>query len=237
MRNTFAKTAAAVLAAALLTACSGQSASSAAPADDAKAVQNKETSITDAASSDGSEEETEPETWHSEADGIHFDIDFREYPQTSSGLGYIENQDDIALAAGATWQTTQTLYGFDPLECKDVMQLPQTLSDCMLSSLAQANWNGKYTGSEVDRTLEITKTESVTTENGYEACRFEGSYQFEGYVDYQDHSFTVVGYTVPLKQSGYPVYVLAADMSDDQANTGSLDKIAHDCIASLRETA
>ena len=237
MRNIFAKTAVSVLAAALLTACGGRSASSAASADDAKTAQSKETSIADTAASEGNEEETASETWRSEADGIHFDIDFREYPQTSSGLGYIENLNDIALAAGATWQTTQTLYGFDPLECKDVMQLPQTLTDCMLSSLAQANWNGKYTGSEVDRTLEITKAESVTTENGYEACHFEGSYQFEGYVDYQDHSFTVVGYTVLLKQSGYPVYVLSADMSDDQANTGSLDKIAHDCIASLRETA
>lgn len=232
-KNIIAKTAALTLAAMLLTACGGQSTDSAVPSAATETVQSTTASTT----VNEKNEEPTPETWRSEADGIKFDIDFRESPQTSSAIGYIENKNDIALAAGTTWQTTQDLYGFDPLECKDVMQLPQTLTDCMLSSLTQANWNGKYTGSEVDRALEITKTEIITTKNGYDACRFEGNYQFEGYVDYKDHSFAVVGYTVFLNQSGYPMYVIAADMSDSQSNVDQLDNIALNCISSLRETA
>ena len=71
-----------------------------------KITHSKETSIADTAASEDSEE-VSPKTWRAEADRIKFNIDFRESPQTSFGIGYIENQNDIALVVGTAWQATQ----------------------------------------------------------------------------------------------------------------------------------
>lgn len=238
MKNIFAKTAAATLAAALLTACGGQSASSAAPTSVAQSTaQSSAAQAAAGAAENESDDDIQPKTWISTATDIQFNIDFREYPQTSSGEGYVENINEIALAVGVSDSSTSMIYNADVSGISDAVQAPEILNPCFLSILKKTRWNGDNTGGEMNQTFTLNKAESAGTENEYELCRFEGTYSLDTHKDDKTHSFAVVGYTILLKQSGYPVYVLAADMSDDQANTGSLDKIAHDCIASLRETA
>ncbi len=237
MKKILTTAAAAALAATLLTACGGQQAASTVPESSAQNSQSLNTESIQDTDNKKSEESISEKTWQSTADDIRFNIDFRKAPQTSCGVGYIENIDNVPLAIGVANSATKILYGFDPLEYSDVTQMPNLLAQAFVDSLGRAERNGDYTGVELNRQVVLSKVENVGTENGYDLCRFEGSYQFTGYVDNQEYSFPVVGYTVLLKQSGYPVYVIAADMSDDQANAKNLDKIAHDCIASLRETA
>lgn len=237
MRNSFAKTATAVLAASLLTACGGQSASSAAPTSVVQSTAQS-TAVQAAAGTEesGKENDIQPKTWNCTASDTEFQIDFREYPMESAGEGYIENLNEIALGVGSSNSMTSMVYGVDPTTISDPAQAPELLNPCFLGLLGKSQWNGIRTAGEMNQTFTLNKAESAGTENEYELCRFEGTYSLDTHKDDKNHSFAVVGYTVLLKQSGYPVYVLAADMSDDQANTGSLDKIAHDCIASLRET-
>lgn len=238
MKKRIVKSAAAVLAAAMLTACGGQSASSAAPTAGAQSA--APSSTVQAAEEQTSQitQQTSEKTWKSTGKDIEFNIDFREYPQTSSGEGYVENLDGIALAAGASGTTTSMVYeGVDVSNFTDPTQVPETLTPCFVELLGKTRWNGDNTGGEMNQTVTVDKVESAGEENGYALCRFEGTYSLDTHKDDKTHYFKIVGYTVLLHQSGYPVYVLAADMTDEQSHTGELDKIAYDCISSLRETA
>lgn len=238
MKKRIVQSAAAVLAAAMLTACGGQSASSAAPTAGAQSA--GQSSTVQAAEEQTSQitQQNSEKTWKSTGKDIEFNIDFREYPQTSSGEGYVENLDGIALAAGASGTTTSMVYeGVDVSNFTDPTQVPEVLTPCFVEILGNARWKGDNTGGAMNQTVTVDKVESAGEENGYALCRFEGTYSFNTYTDDKVHSFALVGYTVLLQQSGYPVYVLAADMTDEQSHTGELDKIAHDCISSLRETA
>ena len=238
MKNKIVKSATAVLAAAMLTACGGQSASS--PASAAGAQSTGQSSAMQAAEEQTGQttQQTSEKTWKSTAKDIKFNIDFREYPQTSSGEGYVENLDGIALAIGASDSMTSMVYeGVDVSNFTDPTQVPEALNPCFVELLGRSRWNGDNTTGEMNQTVTVDKVESAGEENGYALCRFEGTYSFNTYTDDKVHSFALVGYTVLLHQSGYPVYVLAADMTDEQSHTGELDKIAHDCISSLRETA
>ena len=237
MKNKIVKSATAVLAAAMLTACGGQSASSAAPT--AGAQSEAQSSAVQAAEEQTGQttQQTSEKTWKSTGKDIEFNIDFREYPQTSSGEGYVENLDGIALAAGASSYITNIVYELDASSFTDPTQVPEVLTPCFVEILGNARWKGDNTGGAMNQTVTVDKVESAGEENGYALCRFEGTYSFNTYTDDKVHSFALVGYTVLLHQSGYPVYVLAADMTDEQSHTGELDKIAHDCISSLRETA
>lgn len=237
MKKRIVKSATAVLAAAMLTACGGQSASSAAPT--AGAQSEAQSSAVQAAEEQTSQttQQTSEKTWKSTGKDIEFNIDFREYPQTSSGEGYVENLDGIALAAGASSYITNIVYELDASSFTDPTQVPEVLTPCFVEILGNARWKGDNTGGAMNQTVTVDKVESAGEENGYALCRFEGTYSFNTYTDDKVHSFALVGYTVLLQQSGYPVYVLAADMTDEQSHTGELDKIAHDCISSLRETA
>ena len=129
------------------------------------------------------------------------------------------------------------MYELDASSFTDPTQVPEVLTPCFVEILGNARWKGDNTGGAMNQTVTVDKVESAGEENGYALCRFEGTYSFNTYTDDKVHSFALVGYTVLLHQSGYPVYVLAADMTDEQSHTGELDKIAHDCISSLRETA
>ena len=237
MKKRIVKSATAVLAAAMLTACGGQSASSAAPT--AGAQSEAQSSAVQAAEEQTGQttQQTSEKTWKSTGKDIEFNIDFREYPQTSSGEGYVENLDGIALAAGASSYITNIVYELDASSFTDPTQVPEVLTPCFVEILGNARWKGDNTGGAMNQTVTVDKVESAGEENGYALCRFEGTYSFNTYTDDKVHSFALVGYTVLLHQSGYPVYVLAADMTDEQSHTGELDKIAHDCISSLRETA
>ena len=237
MKKRIVKSATAVLAAAMLTACGGQSASSAAPT--AGAQSEAQSSAMQAAEEQTGQttQQTSEKTWKSTGKDIEFNIDFREYPQTSSGEGYVENLDGIALAAGASSYITNIVYELDASSFTDPTQVPEVLTPCFVEILGNARWKGDNTGGAMNQTVTVDKVESAGEENGYALCRFEGTYSFNTYTDDKVHSFALVGYTVLLHQSGYPVYVLAADMTDEQSHTGELDKIAHDCISSLRETA
>ena len=237
MKKRIVKSATAVLAAAMLTACGGQSASSAAPT--AGAQSTGQSSAVQAAEEQTGQttQQTSEKTWKSTGKDIEFNIDFREYPQTSSGEGYVENLDGIALAAGASSYITNIVYELDASSFTDPTQVPEVLTPCFVEILGNARWKGDNTGGAMNQTVTVDKVESAGEENGYALCRFEGTYSFNTYTDDKVHSFALVGYTVLLHQSGYPVYVLAADMTDEQSHTGELDKIAHDCISSLRETA
>ena len=237
MKKRIVKSATAVLAAAMLTACGGQSASSAAPT--AGAQSEAQSSAVQAAEEQTGQttQRTSEKTWKSTGKDIEFNIDFREYPQTSSGEGYVENLDGIALAAGASSYITNIVYELDASSFTDPTQVPEVLTPCFVEILGNARWKGDNTGGAMNQTVTVDKVESAGEENGYALCRFEGTYSFNTYTDDKVHSFALVGYTVLLHQSGYPVYVLAADMTDEQSHTGELDKIAHDCISSLRETA
>ena len=237
MKNKIVKSATAVLAAAMLTACGGQSASS--PASAAGAQSTGQSSAMQAAEEQTGQttQQTSEKTWKSTGKDIEFNIDFREYPQTSSGEGYVENLDGIALAAGASSYITNIVYELDASSFTDPTQVPEVLTPCFVEILGNARWKGDNTGGAMNQTVTVDKVESAGEENGYALCRFEGTYSFNTYTDDKVHSFALVGYTVLLHQSGYPVYVLAADMTDEQSHTGELDKIAHDCISSLRETA
>ena len=237
MKKRIVKSATAVLAAAMLTACGGQSASSAAPT--AGAQSEGQSSAVQAAEEQTGQttQQTSEKTWKSTGKDIEFNIDFREYPQTSSGEGYVENLDGIALAAGASSYITNIVYELDASSFTDPTQVPEVLTPCFVEILGNARWKGDNTGGAMNQTVTVDKVESAGEENGYALCRFEGTYSFNTYTDDKVHSFALVGYTVLLHQSGYPVYVLAADMTDEQSHTGELDKIAHDCISSLRETA
>ena len=237
MKKRIVKSATAVLAAAALTACGGQSASSAAPT--AGAQSEAQSSAVQAAEEQTGQttQQTSEKTWKSTGKDIEFNIDFREYPQTSSGEGYVENLDGIALAAGASSYITNIVYELDASSFTDPTQVPEVLTPCFVEILGNARWKGDNTGGAMNQTVTVDKVESAGEENGYALCRFEGTYSFNTYTDDKVHSFALVGYTVLLHQSGYPVYVLAADMTDEQSHTGELDKIAHDCISSLRETA
>ena len=237
MKKRIVKSATAVLAAAALTACGGQSASSAAPT--AGAQSTGQSSAVQAAEEQTGQttQQTSEKTWKSTGKDIEFNIDFREYPQTSSGEGYVENLDGIALAAGASSYITNIVYELDASSFTDPTQVPEVLTPCFVEILGNARWKGDNTGGAMNQTVTVDKVESAGEENGYALCRFEGTYSFNTYTDDKVHSFALVGYTVLLHQSGYPVYVLAADMTDEQSHTGELDKIAHDCISSLRETA
>ena len=237
MKKRIVKSATAVLAAAMLTACGGQSASS--PASAAGAQSTGQSSAVQAAEEQTGQttQQTSEKTWKSTGKDIEFNIDFREYPQTSSGEGYVENLDGIALAAGASSYITNIVYELDASSFTDPTQVPEVLTPCFVEILGNARWKGDNTGGAMNQTVTVDKVESAGEENGYALCRFEGTYSFNTYTDDKVHSFALVGYTVLLHQSGYPVYVLAADMTDEQSHTGELDKIAHDCISSLRETA
>ena len=237
MKKRIVKSATAVLAAAMLTVCGGQSASSAAPT--AGAQSEAQSSAVQAAEEQTGQttQQTSEKTWKSTGKDIEFNIDFREYPQTSSGEGYVENLDGIALAAGASSYITNIVYELDASSFTDPTQVPEVLTPCFVEILGNARWKGDNTGGAMNQTVTVDKVESAGEENGYALCRFEGTYSFNTYTDDKVHSFALVGYTVLLHQSGYPVYVLAADMTDEQSHTGELDKIAHDCISSLRETA
>ena len=237
MKKRIVKSATAVLAAAMLTACGGQSASSAAPT--AGAQSEAQSSAVQAAEEQTGQttQQTSEKTWKSTGKDIEFNIDFREYPQTSSGEGYVENLDGIALAAGASSYITNIAYELDASSFTDPTQVPEALTPCFLELLGQAKWRNNWTSGEMNKTVTIDKVESTGEENGYALCRFEGTYSLDTHKDDKTHYFKIVGYTVLLQQSGYPVYVLAADMTDEQSHTGELDKIAHDCISSLRETA
>ena len=237
MKKRIVKSATAVLAAAMLTACGGQSASS--PASAAGAQSTGQSSAMQAAEEQTGQttQQTSEKTWKSTGKDIEFNIDFREYPQTSSGEGYVENLDGIALAAGASSYITNIVYELDASSFTDPTQVPEVLTPCFVEILGNARWKGDNTGGAMNQTVTVDKVESAGEENGYALCRFEGTYSFNTYTDDKVHSFALVGYTVLLHQSGYPVYVLAADMTDEQSHTGELDKIAHDCISSLRETA
>lgn len=237
MKKILTTAALAVMTAALLTACGGQQSASTAPTSGRQNTPDSTASGAEANPAPTATDAVNDCTWRSEGTDVSFDIDFREYPKRSAGQGYIENRDNIALAVGAANEVTPMVYGVDASQFTEPTQIPEGLIPCILAILEEADWNGSFTGAEDNRAVVYDKIENIGTENGYEVCRFEGNYTFTANIDCEDHSFAVVGYTVLLKQSGYPVYVLAADMSDDQANTGSLDKIAHDCIASLRETA
>lgn len=238
MKKQVVQSAAAVLAAAVLTACGGQSASSAAPTAGAQSMgQSSAVQAAEEQTSQTTQQNSE-KTWKSTGKDIEFNIDFREYPQTSSGEGYVENLDGIALAAGASGTTTSMVYeGVDVSNFTDPTQVPEALTQCFVELLGKTRWNGDNTGGEMNQTVTIDKVESTGEENGYALCRFEGTYSLDTHKDDKTHYFKIVGYTVLLHQSGYPVYVLAADMTDEQSHTGELDKIAHDCISSLRETA
>lgn len=221
----------AVMAAAtMLTACGSQPAASNAPA-------SSEQSAISSGSLPEPEKQDKPETWHATADGISFDVDFREFPTTSSGPGYIENKDNVALAVGALGASAEFMYNFDPLAVDDITQLPDYIKGAMLDSFGRAKYDGYNTSGEVDRNIVIGNTEVVETKNGYEACRFEGNYKYKGYTDDKDYSFGIVGYVVKLNQSGYPVYIIAADMSDTQENINDIDAVAFACVNSLKETA
>lgn len=237
MKKRIVQSAAAVLAAAMLTACGGQSASSAAPAADAQSA--APSSAVQAAKEQTGQitQQDSEKTWKSTGKDIEFTIDFRKSPQTSSGEGYVENLDGIALAAGASSYITNIVYELDASSFTDPTQVPEVLTPCFVELLGKTRWKGDNTGGAMNQTVTIDKVESTGEENGYALCRFEGTYSFNTYTDDKVHSFALVGYTVLLHQSGYPVYVLAADMTDEQSHTGELDKIAHDCISSLRETA
>lgn len=237
MKKRIVQSAAAVLAAAMLTACGGQSASSAAPTAGAQSTgQSSAVQAAEEQTSQTTQQDSE-KTWKSTGKDIEFNIDFREYPQTSSGEGYVENLDGIALAAGASSYITNIVYELDASSFTDPTQVPEVLTPCFVEILGNARWKGDNTGGAMNQTVTVDKVESAGEENGYALCRFEGTYSFNTYTDDKVHSFALVGYTVLLQQSGYPVYVLAADMTDEQSHTGELDKIAHDCISSLRETA
>lgn len=237
MKKRIVQSATAVLAAAMLTACGGQSASSAAPTAGAQST-GQSSAVQAAEEQTGQTTQQDSEkTWKSTGKDIEFNIDFREYPQTSSGEGYVENLDGIALAAGASSYITNIVYELDVSNFTDPTQVPEVLTPCFVEILGNARWKGDNTGGAMNQTVTIDKVESAGEENGYALCRFEGTYSFNTYTDDKVHSFALVGYTVLLQQSGYPVYVLAADMTDEQSHTGELDKIAHDCISSLRETA
>lgn len=237
MKKILTTAAAAALAASLLTACGGQQAASTTPASGSQNAQSSTEAGAEATPAPAATDAVKDCTWRSEGTDVSFDIDFREYPKRSAGQGYIENINDIALAVGAADKVTPMVYGVDASQFTDPTQVPEGLNPCILEILSGSAWNGGFTDGENDRAVAFDKIESAGSENGYEVCRFEGNYTFTANIDREEHSFALVGYTVLLKQSGYPLYVIAADMSDDQANTGSLDKIAHDCIASLRETA
>ena len=238
MKKRIVKSATAVLAAAMLTACGGQSASSAAPTAGAQSTGQ---SSTEQAAEDQANKTTlqdSEKTWKSTGRVIEFNIDFREYPQTSSGEGYVENLDGTALAVGASGTMTSMVYeGVDVSNFTDPTQVPEALIPCFVELLGKTRWNGDNTGGEMNQTVTVDKVESAGEENGYALCRFEGTYSLNTHKDDKTHYFKIVGYTVLLHQSGYPVYVLAADMTDEQSHTGELDKIAHDCISTLRETA
>lgn len=238
MKKQVVQSAAAVLAAAMLTACGRQGASS---TPSTAGAQSAVPSSTEQAAEEQTGQTTQQDsekTWKSTAKDIEFNIDFREYPQTSSGEGYVENLDGIALAIGASDSMTSMVYeGVDVSNFTDPTQVPEVLTPCFVEILGNARWKGDNTGGAMNQTVTIDKVESAGEENGYALCRFEGTYSFNTYTDDRVHSFALVGYTVLLQQSGYPVYVLAADMTDEQSHTSELDKIAHDCISSLRETA
>lgn len=237
MKKQVVQSAAAVLAAAALTACGGQNASSTPSAAGAQSAAPSSTVQAAEEQTGQTTQQTSEKTWKSTGKDIEFNIDFREYPQTSSGEGYVENLDGIALAAGASSYITNIVYELDASSFTDPTQVPESLNPCFVEILGNARWKGDNTGGAMNQTVTIDKVESAGEENGYALCRFEGTYSFNTYTDDKVHSFALVGYTVLLQQSGYPVYVLAADMTDEQSHTGELDKIAHDCISSLRETA
>lgn len=238
MKKQVVQSAAAVLAAAVLTACGGQSASSAAPTAGAQSTGQSSTVQAAEEQTSQTTQQNSEKTWKSTGKDIEFNIDFREYPQTSSGEGYVENLDGIALAAGASGTTTSMVYeGVDVSNFTDPTQVPEALTPCFVELLGKTRWNGDNTTGEMNQTVTVDKVESAGEENGYALCRFEGTYSLDTHKDDKTHYFKIVGYTVLLQQSGYPVYVLAADMTDEQSHTGELDKIAHDCISSLRETA
>lgn len=238
MKKQIVQSAAAVLAAAMLTACGGQSASSAAPTAGAQSAAPSSTVQAAEEQTSQTTQQTSEKTWKSTGKDIEFNIDFRKSPQTSSGEGYVENLDGIALAAGASGTTTSMVYeGVDVSNFTDPTQVPESLNPCFVELLGRSRWNGDNTTGEMNQTVTVDKVESAGEENGYALCRFEGTYSLNTHKDDKTHYFKIVGYTVLLQQSGYPVYVLAADMTDEQSHTGELDKIAHDCISSLRETA
>lgn len=238
MKKRIVQSAAAVLAAAMLTACGGQSASSAAPTAGAQSTAQSSTEQAAEEQTGQTTQQDSEKTWKSTGKDIEFNIDFRKSPQTSSGEGYVENLDGIALAAGASGTTTSMVYeGVDVSNFTDPTQVPESLNPCFLELLGQAKWRNNWTSGEMNKTVTIDKVESAGEVNGYALCRFEGTYSLDTHKDDKTHYFKIVGYTVLLQQSGYPVYVLAADMTDEQSHTGELDKIAHDCISSLRETA
>lgn len=239
MKNTIAKTAALTLAATLLTACGGQSAASIVQTDSSTVQEETQPGGTQNTTKveDDTENSIRPRTYVCTYSSNEFQIDFREYPMESAGEGYIENLNEIALGIGASNNMTEMVYEIDLSPITEPTQVPDTLNPCILSLLEKAQWNGVRTGGEMNQTFTLDKVESVGTENDYELCRFEGTYSLDTHKDDKTHYFAVVGYTVLLKQSGYPVYVIAADMSDDQHNVDQLDQIAHDSIASLHETA
>ena len=237
MKKRIVKSAAAVLAAAMLMACGGQSASSAAPTAGAQSTGQSSTVQAAEEQTGQTTQQDSEKTWKSTGKDIEFNIDFRKSPQTSSGEGYVENLDGIALAAGASSYITDIVYELDASSFSDPTQVPETLNPCFLELLGQAKWRNNWTSGEMNQTVTVDKVESAGEENGYALCRFEGTYSLDTHKDDKTHHFKIVGYTVLLQQSGYPVYVLAADMTDEQSHTGELDKIAHDCISSLRETA
>lgn len=237
MKKQVVQSAAAVLAAAMLTACGRQGASSTPSTAGAQSAAPSSTEQAAEEQTSQPEQQTSEKTWKSTGKDIEFNIDFREYPQTSSGEGYVENLDGIALAAGASSYITNIVYELDASSFTDPTQVPEVLTPCFVEILGNARWKGDNTGGAMNQTVTIDKVESAGEENGYALCRFEGTYSFNTYTDDKVHSFALVGYTVLLQQSGYPVYVLAADMTDEQSHTGELDKVAHDCISSLRETA
>lgn len=238
MKKRIVQSAAAVLAAAMLTACGGQSASSAAPTAGAQSAAQSSTVQAAKEQTGQITQQDSEKTWKSTGKDIEFNIDFRKSPQTSSGEGYVENLDGIALAAGASGTTTSMVYeGVDVSNFTDPTQVPEALTPCFLELLGQAKWRNNWTSGEMNKTVTIDKVESAGEENGCALCRFEGTYSLDTHKDDKTHYFKIVGYTVLLQQSGYPVYVLAADMTDEQSHTSELDKIAHECISSLRETA
>lgn len=240
MKKQVVQSAAAVLAAAMLTACGRQGASSTPSTAGAQSAAPSSTEQAAEEQTSQPEQQTSEKTWKSTGKDIEFNIDFREYPQTSSGEGYVENLDGIALAAGASGTTTSMVYeGVDVSNFTDPTQVPEALTPCFVELLGKTRWNGDNTGGEMNQTVTIDKVESAGEENGYALCRFEGTYSLDTHKDDKTHYFKIVGYTVLLQQqSNYPVYVLAVDMTDEQFHTtDELDKVAHDCISSLRETA